>query len=57
MIYVIRVRHPNLTPPDGTLEIEAEDFVEAAMKLATKMPGVELVELVMEYDPDDLAHA
>jgi len=57
MIYVIRVRSEHLTPPDGVLEIEADDFVEAVMKIAKKMPGIEIVELVMEYDPEEVGHA
>lgn len=55
--FVFTVRHPSLDPPEGTLEVTAPDSAEAIKQIATHCPGIHIVRLEFEYDPDKVARA
>lgn len=55
--FVFTVRHPELDPPEGSLEVIAPDFDEAIKQIAEKCPGIHVVRFEFEYDPDTIARA
>ncbi len=55
--YVFKVRDVTKDPPEGHIEINAPDEWEAMKVIAILSPGIQVVELVMAFYPDEQAKA